>query len=165
MDPFCDVEQYVRFERLVSDILKSAKIDDDKWDVVVTLQKIETKFMELLEARNYLVQRDQIHRTHEKTIEQFERDLAKERNEKSVKDNEAERARKALLEAKMLRKKERMENMTDFRGLPTKPRSKKRDFKPIVVKKNDTDEQTKAEKHYLGPELFEVLKKSNFPAI
>jgi hypothetical protein len=57
-----------------------------------------------------------------------------------VKDNEAERARKALLEAKMLRKKERMENMTDFRGLPTKPRSKKRDFKPIVVKKNDTDE-------------------------
>jgi len=40
------------------------------------------------------------------------------------------------------------------------PRSEKPAFKPQVVKKDNTDQQTKDEKEYLGEELFTMLKEA-----
>ena len=40
------------------------------------------------------------------------------------------------------------------------PRSEKPAFKPQVVKKDNTDQQTKDEKEYLGDELFTMLKEA-----
>ena len=40
------------------------------------------------------------------------------------------------------------------------PRSEKPAFKPQVIKKDNTDQQTKDEKEYLGDELFTMLKEA-----
>lgn len=76
-----------------------------------------------------------------------------------MKDNQAEKKRQALLEAKMHRKKERMENLALWTGRPDMPRSEKRQLKSKVVKKDIMDDAEKVEKKYLGAELFSVLSQ------
>jgi hypothetical protein len=45
----------------------------------------------------------------------------------------------------MLKKAERMANLKTLEGKPLKPRSEMKAFKPIIVKKDNRDEQTKDE--------------------
>ena len=58
----------------------------------------------------------------------------------------------------MDKKKQHMENLSDFRSHQLFPRSAKPEFKPIVVKKDTMDEQTRHERNYLGPELHAILQ-------
>lgn len=51
-----------------------------------------------------------------------------------------------------------MVNLTLFQGRRDQHRSKKREFKPVEVKKDNMDQQTKDEKEYLDPELFQILQ-------
>jgi len=95
----------------------------------------------------------------DKTIEQYEWDLAKERMDKIVKENQNEKKKQGQLMEKMKRKQERIANLKTFKGQPMKPRSEKVAFKPVVVKKDTRDEQTKDEQEYLGMELFGILKQ------
>ena len=57
----------------------------------------------------------------------------------------------------MDKKYARMENFSGFHGHELHPRSAKVEFKPIVIKKDNDDEQTKNEKMYLGADLFNIL--------
>ena len=43
--------------------------------------------------------------------------------------------------------------------MPLVPRSQRKAFKPIIIKKDDMDQQTKDEKQYLAPELFVKLQE------
>lgn len=58
MDPNCTKDQCDKFNRLITEILKSAKIDDDRSSIVQTLTKIESRLNYLCEARNILSDKD-----------------------------------------------------------------------------------------------------------
>jgi hypothetical protein len=58
MDPNCSKDQCDKFNRLVSEILKSCKIEDDRTSIVQTLTKIESRLNYLCEARNILFDKD-----------------------------------------------------------------------------------------------------------
>ena len=52
-----------------------------------------------------------------------------------------------------------MENFSKFNGKPAVPRSEKKAFKPLVIKKENMDEATKDQREYLGLELFGILRQ------
>ena len=58
---------------------------------------------------------------------------------------------------KMLLKQEKLKNLKVFKGHHLRERSQKKAFKPRVVKKDNMDEETLDQKHYLGNELFAIL--------
>ena len=60
----------------------------------------------------------------------------------------------------MDKKKDRMENLSDFKGNIMPSRSAKPEFKPVIVVKNNMDDDTRLERQYLGPELSEILQTS-----
>jgi len=60
MDPTCTKEQCDKFNRLVTEILKSCQIDDDRSSMVETLTKIESELNHLAEARNILNEYDKL---------------------------------------------------------------------------------------------------------
>ena len=69
-------------------------IEDDQSDIVETLMKIESKLLTLCEARNFLHHKDQrdkgTDRANERTVEQFEKELNKQRMEQIVKEKQFE---------------------------------------------------------------------------
>lgn len=169
IDPLCPKEELIQFETIFNEILKMTKTEEDGSSFVDSLMKIETRLLQLCEARNYLVMKDMKLKPSERennwTIEEFEKTYIKSRKEALMKDNQVEKKRLAHLEAKMQRKKDRMDNLSLWTGRPDMPRSEKRELKSKVVKKDIMDDQTKIEKKYLGNELFQVLEhvKAEFP--
>lgn len=78
IDPTCPKEEMAMFETLINEIALMAKIDDSaNSNLVDTLMKVEQKLMNLCEARNYLVMKDNLtkptERETDKTIEEFEK--------------------------------------------------------------------------------------------
>ena len=104
-DPTCPMKLIDKFLRYIKDILKIMSIEDDQSDTVETLMKIESKLLDLCEARNYLVMKDQLlmnkngvfvagtdRAADNKTIEMFEKELNKERMDKIVKQKQQEKS-------------------------------------------------------------------------
>jgi len=58
MDSQASKEQLDKFQKLVTDILKTMNIEDDKSNIVLTLSKIESRLNYLAEARNFLHMKD-----------------------------------------------------------------------------------------------------------
>ena len=58
------------------------------------------------------------------------------------------------------------QELTKLVGRRDKFRSTKKEFKPVVKKVDDMDDQTRDEKEYLEPELFGIMQavKEKFPA-
>jgi|TARA_B110000305_G_C19238171_1_gene538553 hypothetical protein len=74
------------------------EIDDDLDNVVITLKKIESRLNYLAEARNHLQRKDSLislhQRVQEKKIDDFEKDLDKERKEKNFNEKQEEKLKK-----------------------------------------------------------------------
>lgn len=60
MDPNCNKEQCDKFNRLITELLKSCQIEDDRSSIVQTLTKIESRLNHLAEARNILNEYDKL---------------------------------------------------------------------------------------------------------
>lgn len=89
MDNTCTKEKVDKFKKHISDILNFLQLNDDGTNLVDTLMKIEERLNFLCEARNFLNAKDKRlgHlRTQEKDIETFEKDLARERMDKIVRE-------------------------------------------------------------------------------
>ena len=123
--------------------------------------KIESKLNFYCEAREYLQYKDamltQHTRTQEKDIDQYARDLARERMDKIVKEKQQAQKNQYELKEKLRKKAERQKNFSLFKGNPQMPRSERKEFKPVVVKKAILDQQTKDEMEYLDKETFGIL--------
>ena len=80
--------------------------------------KIESRINDLVEARNFMNNKDQSSALSftAVTVEQFEKKLTKERMDKIVKEKQNEQKAQKELQAKMEKKFERMANLKDFRG-------------------------------------------------
>ena len=93
-DPACSKESLDKFLRLQNEILQALKIEDDRENNVENLMKIESRLNQLCEVRNFMVARDYREAKKgvrlEKTIEQYEKDLQKERMDKIVKEKQNE---------------------------------------------------------------------------
>lgn len=99
-------------------------------------------------------------RIQDKTIDAFEKDLDKERKEKNFNEKQEEKQKKEFeAKEKQRLKAEKMENFSKFNGKPAVPRSEKKAFKPLVIKKDNMDEATKDQREYLGLELFGILRQ------
>ena len=100
MDPTTNQEHIDKFVKHITDIvaIKGMEIDDDLDNVVITLKKIESRLNYLAEARNHLQRKDATlsinQRVQDKTIDNFERDLDKERKEKNFNEKQEEKLKK-----------------------------------------------------------------------
>lgn len=54
-----------------------------------------------------------------------------------------------------------MEDFSKFNGKPAVKRSEKLEFKPVVIKKDNMDQDTKDQREYLGLELFGIFQQIN----
>lgn len=133
-DPTCVKEKFDKFIKYFREILSKMNIDEDQTNIIDAFTKVEVKLQELCDARNYLF------KTKEKTIEQFEKDLVKERLNNLVSEQEAAKAHRMKLLEKMMKKQEKMEHMNLFKGMPFKARSDKVEWKSNVIKKDFMDE-------------------------
>ena len=93
MDPNCTKDQCDKFNRLVNEVLKSCKIDDDRSSIVLTLTKIESRLNYLCEARNILSEKDQKGKIYHqdknyKSIKEYETHVDAERREKKFKETQ-----------------------------------------------------------------------------
>ena len=100
MDPTANQENIDKFVKHVADIvaIKGMEIEDDLSNVVLTLRKIESRLNYLSEARNHLHWKDSTlsmhQRIQEKKIDDFEKDLDKERKEKNFNEKQEEKLKK-----------------------------------------------------------------------
>ena len=88
--------------------------------------KIEERLNFLCEARNFLNAKDKRlgHlRTQEKDIETFEKDLARERMDKIVREKQNEQKQQIQMHEKMLLKQEKLKNLKVFKGHHLRERS------------------------------------------
>jgi hypothetical protein len=95
MDPNCSKDQSDKFNRLINELLKSCKLEDDRSSLVQTLTKIESKLNYLCEARNILFEKDQKGKIYHqdknyKTIKEYETHVDSERREKKFKETQDE---------------------------------------------------------------------------
>jgi hypothetical protein len=91
MDPNCTKEQCDKFNRLVTEVLKSCQVEDDRSSIVQTLTKIESRLNYLCEARNILFEKDVKGKLYHqdknyKTIKDYETYVDAQRREKKFKE-------------------------------------------------------------------------------
>jgi len=121
-DPHCPLENINKFCKMVSDLSKFLGVKEEDQSLVDTLMKVELKLNHLIEARNFLNDNDKREAkggaffNQKKTVEQYEREIQKERMDKIVKEKQNEQAAQKSLVEKMEKKKARMANLKDFRG-------------------------------------------------
>ena len=162
MDPTCTKEQCDKFNRLVTEILKSCQIDDDRSSMVEPLTKIEKELNHLAEARNILNEYDKLGKLPRldgfQKLVNYETHVTAKRMEKKFQETQEENLKKEQeMKQRQREKAEKARNQVLFRGLPLVPRSTKKAFKPVAEKKVEMSPNTRDNKQYLDPDLFDVL--------
>ena len=92
-------------------------------------------------------------RAFEVDLDKKRRDQRNREQKEKIKKMEQDKKRTQELKAK------KMQEQNRFQGHPVFPRSQKKAMQLKVVKKNIMDEETRDEKEYLGPELFQTLQQ------
>ena len=142
--------------------MKTLNITDDPANLLPVLKKIEDQTNSLIEERDFLVikqRKEGMKGKDEELLEKFEDRCRREGKElifKAKQKLEAEKA-KAKKEAARLKSEQDRDKIL-FSGKKIAFRSEKKRFKAVVKKVDNSDQQTKDEKEYLGDQLFEILQ-------
>ena len=143
-----------RFFERVLQIMKTLNITDDPANLLPVLKKIEDQTNSLIEERDFLVikqRKEGMKGKDEELLEKFEDRCRREGKElifKAKQKLEAEKA-KAKKEAARLKSEQDRDKIL-FSGKKIAFRSEKKRFKAVVKKVDNSDQQTKDEKEYLG---------------
>lgn len=151
-DQDCNDNLLGEFFKIVKDMQFKLNIqsnnDDPFQNLVESLGKIESQIHYYCEIRNYL------HQHREKEVNDLEKKIQSDRATQKIIDNrKAEEQKRAEL-TEQQRKKALKIDKINFVGKKVQGRSTKQEMKRDDKKQDTMDEQTKAEKEYLGPDLF-----------
>ena len=141
------------FERVIK-IMKTLNITDDPASLLPVLKKMEDQTNSLIEERDFLVikqRKEGIKHKDEELLEKFEDRCRREGKELIFKHKqklEAERAKEKKEAARL--KSEQDRDKILFSGKKIAFRSEKKRFKAVIKKVDNSDQQTKDEKEYLG---------------
>lgn len=165
VDPDASNFDMERFFKLIYEITEflGMPVENLQSSFVESLTKTEEQLHFLCEARNHLNWRDKktkmAERTHELTLERFEKHQEKEKQEKKlIMFKEQQKQKEIEMNKKLVDKARNSKAAAKSTGKRDMYRSTKKKFKAEEKKKDNMDEQTRDEKDYLGNELFDILQ-------